>query len=69
MHKKQVPQERQLSSEWEVDPATLVIRLFHGIDHFLNPGSILEIPLVALTTLEDLVNEISDEIGVEERPP
>src|SRR5215472_17375004 len=53
----------------QIDPASLVVRQLYGVDHFLDPGTVFEASLVALAAGFDLVDEILDEIGVEQRPP
>src|SRR5262245_6465494 len=53
----------------QVDPAALVEGPLDGVDHFLDPGALLEAALVARTAGRDLVDEVLDEVGVEERPP
>src|SRR5688572_20536872 len=44
-------------------------RPLDGIDRFLDPRSINEIPLVALATFDDLVEKIADQVGVKQAAP
>src|SRR3954454_3289082 len=49
----------------QIDPAALVEGLFDGVDRLLHPGAIGEIALVALAALDNLIDEIFDQVGIE----
>src|SRR5262245_16138496 len=60
---------RRLPVQREVDPATLMEGALDGVDRFLDPRAVVEVPLVARAALDDLVDEVTHEIRVEERRP
>src|SRR6266851_5296682 len=53
----------------EINPASLVKRQLDRVDDFLDPRAILEVALIALATLDDLVDEVAHEVGVKQRAP
>ena len=54
-----------LSGKRQIDPTALVEGLFDSIDRFLHPGTIGEIALVARATLDNLVDKVVDQVGIE----
>ena len=40
-----------------------------GVDHLLYPGAVGEVALVLLATVDDLVDEVLDQIGIEQAAP
>ena len=57
------------SGEGKIRPAPLVVRDLDGVDDLLHPGAVVEVPLVARRVRRQLVEEVLDQIGVEEREP
>src|SRR5712692_9527992 len=53
----------------EINPASLVKRQLDRVDDFLDPRAVLEVALIAVATVEDLVDEVTHEIGVKQRAP